>query len=175
MVNRYGRQAMEHWERFAPSRVRAITDPLGFFSELGSQVEAAVVELAVELEGPSPPTVSYLDRVGRMRMARMRAEEMVLADLVWIEDLELPLVELREEWELTRTPDEWLAGWADRIQDATYPEWGTAEIEQLAEDWALPVSFLEELLEAEIPSQFLRENKDLLAKAADIRFNREHG
>lgn len=91
----------------------------------------------------------------------------------WLEDPD-PTVELRETWELDRTPDDWLAGWADRIQDAPETEPSTVELEQLALDWAVPVEFLRSLLSSEVPSEFLRTNRKTLAKAADTRFNQLH-
>lgn len=172
-MNRYGVLAMRHWEQHAPSRVRVMTDRVGFFTDLGVQVQAAVVDLAQSLATSAPTQETYLETLGRLRMARMQAEEIVLRELVWINSPELPLDQAREEWEQTRTSDEWLAGWAARIQDAPETEPATVELEQLAKDWAVPVEFLEELLAAESPYQFLRDNQAAMAEAANVRFLRE--
>lgn len=172
-MNHYGKLAMRHWEQHAPSRVQAMTNSEAFSTDLGVQVETQVVELTQSLEGTPAEGESYQQAVGRLTNARMRAEEAVLAELVWIETPELTLTEAREEWEATRTPDSWLASWAERYQDA--PETGplTVEVEELAQTWALPPELLEELLAAEVPSQFLTENAGVLAEAANIRFLRE--
>lgn len=101
-------------------------------------------------------------------MASDVSEEILLRELVWINSLELPLDQESEEWEQTCTSDEWLAGWAARIQGA--PEMGaaTVELKQLATDWAVPVEFLERLLAAERPYQFLRDNRQVMAEAANV-------
>ncbi|MBS3942415.1 MAG: hypothetical protein KG028_15765 [Actinobacteria bacterium] len=172
-MNRYGQLAMEHWEQHAPSRVATMTDREGFFTDLGVQVEAQVVELTQGLEGTPVDGESYPQTVGRLTNARMRAEAIVLTELVWIETPELALVEAREEWEATRTPDSWLASWAERIQDAPETEPATEEVEDLAHRWAVTPELLYGLLQAEIPGRFLAENPGVLAEAANIRFLRE--
>jgi hypothetical protein len=97
----------------------------------------------------------------------------VLAELVWIDAPELSLIEAREEWEAIRTPDSWLASWAERIQDAPETEPSTDEIAQLAREWALAPEFLHNLLQAEVPGQLLADSTGVLAEAANIRFLRE--
>lgn len=174
-MNRYGQLAMEHWEQHAPSRVAAMVDREGFFTDLGVQVEAQVVELTQGLEGTPADGESYPQTVGRLTNARMRAEDIVLAELVWIETPEQSLVEAREEWEATRASDSALASWADRIQDAPEDGPATEEIEELAHKWALTSEFLYRLLQAEIPEQFLADNSGVLAEAANVRFLREQG
>lgn len=151
-MNHYGMLAMRHWQRYAPSTVAAIQDPTEFFTSLGNQVEAQVIELAKNTAAAEPLPVVYPETVGRRRMARVQAEEVVLMQLVWIEQPELPLPEAREEWEQTRTSDRWLERWALRIQDApeTLPD--TEEMRELAERWAVPVEFLEQLMTAPIPA-----------------------
>src|SRR5690625_5004953 len=122
-MNRYGKLAMRHWEQHAPGRVAAMADRDGFFADLGVQVEAQVVELTQRLEAAPAHGEGYPQTVGRLTNARMRAEEMVLAELVWIEAPELAsITEARDEWEATRTPDSWLASWAEQIQDAPETE-----------------------------------------------------
>ena len=174
-MNRYGTLAMRHWEQHAPSRVATMTDREGFFTDLGVQVEAQVVELTQHLEGPPTSGETYMQAVGRLTNARMRAEEIVLAELVWIETPELGADEAREEWEATRASDSALASWADHIQDAPETEPATEEVEELAHKWAVTPDFMYGLLAAEFPSQFLAENSGVLAEAANIRFLREQG
>lgn len=116
---------------------------------------------------------TYHETVGRLTNARMRAEEIVLAELVWIETPERSLVEAREEWEATRTPDSWLASWAERIRDAPETEPATEEVEELARQWAVTPEFVYGLLQAEIPGQLLADNTGLLTEAANVRFLRE--
>ena len=110
-----------------------------------------------------------------MTNARMRAEDIVLAELVWIETPDRSLVEARQQWEATRACDSALASWADRIQDAPEDGPATEEIEALAHKWAVTPEFLYELLQAEIPDRFLAENSGVLAEAANVRVLRQLG
>jgi hypothetical protein len=81
-VNKYGAMAERHWRRWLPSRVAAMEDPTSFFSELGEEVSDQVEDLTMDLAGDDPPGETYLDKVGRLNMARLRAEEMVLPETV---------------------------------------------------------------------------------------------
>lgn len=96
-----------------------------------------------------------------------------MAQLVWIGDPELPLEQAREEWEQTRTSDDNLVTWAERMQDSPDLMPSTVELEQMAADWAVPVTFLEGLVATEPPRDYLRENEAVLQEAATIRFLRE--
>ncbi|SEE47198.1 TnpV protein [Jiangella alba] len=84
-MNRYGRLAMEHWQQVDPARLAALEDPTTFFSTLGDQVEDRVQELQEQLAGPDSPDETYLAKVGRLNAARLQAEEMALAELVWLQ------------------------------------------------------------------------------------------
>jgi len=81
-MNRYGVMAERHWRRWLPSRVAAMDDPASFFSELGEEVATGIEDLTADLAGDDPPGEKYLEKVGRLNMARLRAEEMVLAEMV---------------------------------------------------------------------------------------------
>jgi hypothetical protein len=74
--------AERHWRRWLPSRVAAMQDADSFFSELGEEVEERIENLAADLAGDDPPGETYLDKVGRLNMARLRAEEAVLPEMV---------------------------------------------------------------------------------------------
>jgi len=81
----YGAMAHQYWARWLPDRYRAIPNPAQFFQDLGEEVSKEIDLLALELEGPDPEQESYLDRVGRMRGARMRAEAIVLQERVHLD------------------------------------------------------------------------------------------
>lgn len=83
-MNKYGRQAMSHWERTDPDRYQAIPNKDAFFTELGEQAELRIQDLADSLAGPDRPGETYLQKVGRLNMARLAAEEQVLAEMVLI-------------------------------------------------------------------------------------------
>lgn len=87
-MNSYGRLAKAHWARTDPVRYAAIGDPEAFFTALGEQADTQIRELATTLAGQDPPGEEYLAKVGRLNMARLQAEEAVLAELVWIPEPE---------------------------------------------------------------------------------------
>lgn len=176
-MNRYGTIAKNHWDRHAPSRVAALPHAGRFFTVLGAEVQAQIDDLAMGLAAMTTTepcsAESYLEKVARLQTARRTAEEVVMAELVWIKDPELPLDEAREEWEQTRPADENLIVWAERIQNFPDSMPSTDELEQMAQTWALSVEFLEELAATEPPREYMRANQPALAEAANIRFWRE--
>jgi len=170
-MNQYGQQAMNHWRAIAPVRFAEIENPQTFFELLGERVLTQVAALSGSLEGPDLPDETYLQKVGRLRMARLQAEEVVLSELVWIEP-ELSDAEAREEWEAARPRDESLADWAWRAQE--HPEdLATTQIEDQAEAWSLTVEFLEQLLASPSPTAFLSAHEATMRAAADRRFQQE--
>jgi hypothetical protein len=84
-MNKYGRQAMSHWEKTDPERYEAIPDKEAFFTQLGEQAEQEIDLRADALAGPDRPGESMLEKAGRLNMARFIAEEQVLRELVLIE------------------------------------------------------------------------------------------
>ncbi|MDA8298154.1 MAG: hypothetical protein M0004_16540 [Actinomycetota bacterium] len=175
-MNRYGRTARQHWERHAPSRLAALADPTGFFTDLGAQVEAEVNDLTDRLAMMTAgdcSTEPYLEKVARLQTARRTAEEVVMAELVWTREPELPLELAREEWEQTRPSDENLIVWAERVQNFPDSMPSTEELEEMAQTWALSVEFLEELVATEPPREYMLANQAALLEAANVRFWRE--
>jgi hypothetical protein len=81
-MNQYAVMAERHWRRWLPSRVAAMENPASFFSELGEEVAERIEDLAAELAGDDAPGETYMDKVGRLNMARLRAEEVVLHETV---------------------------------------------------------------------------------------------
>ena len=83
-MNKWGAQAMRHWRTYDPPKYQAIEDPETFFTELGELAETQIQSLEQDLAGTDPPQETYLEKVGRLRMARLQAEEQVLAELILI-------------------------------------------------------------------------------------------
>jgi hypothetical protein len=83
-MNRYGHQAMRHWQQTDPERFAAIEDPQEFFTTLGAEVEQEIETLAAALAGPDRVGESYLEKVGRLNMARFNAESDILRERVLI-------------------------------------------------------------------------------------------
>jgi hypothetical protein len=81
-MNHYAAMAERHWRRWLPSRVAAMDDPSSFFSELGEEAAARIEDLTADLAGDDPPGETYMEKVGRLNMARLRAEEVVLPEAV---------------------------------------------------------------------------------------------
>jgi hypothetical protein len=172
-MNHYGVIAQRHWESYAPSPVAGLPDPTRFFTELGLEVQAQVDTLTASLAGLDCTEETYLEKVARLQSARRTAEEIVMAELVWIKDPELALDQAREEWEQTRPSDENLISWAERIQDHPDSMPSTAELEDMARTWALSLNFLSELAGSEPPREYMQANQAALSEAASIRFLRE--
>ncbi len=103
-MNQYGQLAMTYWQQHKPTAFATIQDPEDFFSTLGETAAAQVDQLADHLAGPDHADEGFLGKVGRLRMAKLQAEEVVLADLVYSALPERPAEEDDEEpnpvWEL---------------------------------------------------------------------------
>jgi len=54
-----------------------------FFRYLGAQIEEQVQQSEDQIVGPAPVGETYLQHVGRLRMARAQAQEIALADLLY--------------------------------------------------------------------------------------------
>ena len=89
--NHYGMLAWDHMARYLPDRYHQIPDPTSFFFQLGEQVAEEIAETTAALAAhTSTSGDDYFDRVGRMRMAQLMAEEKVLAELVFLHPTEDP-------------------------------------------------------------------------------------
>lgn len=172
-MNQYAVIAQHHWKSYAPSLVAGLPDPRTFFSDLGLEVQRQVETLMGSLAGLDSKQETYLEKAARLQRARRTAEEIAMAELVWIRDPELPLDQAREEWEQTRACDESLIAWAERIQNFPDSMPSTADLEEMAKTWALSVEFLQELAATEPPREYMQANQAALAEAATIRFWRE--
>lgn len=54
-----------------------------FFRSLARQIEDQVQDAEIPIAGPDVAGETYLEKVGRLNMARLQAEELVLADLLY--------------------------------------------------------------------------------------------
>jgi hypothetical protein len=85
-MNKYGTRAAEYWRTFRPAEYAAIADPVGFFGPIGEQMAAQINALALSLAGDDPTGEGYLAKVGRLRMARLQAEEQVVRETLPLSD-----------------------------------------------------------------------------------------
>ncbi|KRE28264.1 hypothetical protein [Agromyces sp. Soil535] len=172
MMNTYGREAQEYWLKNLPSRYQALEDPETFFSGLGEEIAQQVEQATEKLQGTDSADESYLEKVARLNSARITAEELVKQDLMFLPPETSALMsptELREEWDAVRPMDEAIIDWVETFWMAeTMPL--ADELEETANRWMLPVSFLQEMLQAELPRKVWNDREDLVAAAADQRF-----
>lgn len=79
-MNEFGRVALAAWQELAPAAVARLTNPRGFFQDLGRQAQQAWLELTLELLEPDQPGEDYFSKVGRVQAAKLTAREIVIAD-----------------------------------------------------------------------------------------------
>lgn len=84
-MNQYGAMAQRHWARWLPGQYAQIPDPDSFFSTLGEEVAQQIADLSLELAGDDLPGEGYQEKVGRLNMARLQAEEIVLKERVLLD------------------------------------------------------------------------------------------
>lgn len=125
-MNHYSTTAQRHWERWLPERYAAIQDPGSFFSILGEEVARQIADLALDLAGDDPPGEDYLVKVGRLNMARVQAEEIVLPEQVLLppEPGADPDTEEQDEQALASQRE------APVIVDRSHPRWEEVNAEQ---------------------------------------------
>jgi hypothetical protein len=80
-MNQYGWRAQKHWQQWLPSRFQALPDPATFFDQLGEEIATRVDELSQALQGQDPPGEQYLQKLGRLNMARLTAEAQAMQEL----------------------------------------------------------------------------------------------
>jgi hypothetical protein len=79
-MNRYGRAAQQHWQTMRPLQYAQINDPTGFFTRLGETMASQIIELSHSMAGDDTTGETYLQKLGRLRTARLRAEEQILRE-----------------------------------------------------------------------------------------------
>lgn len=84
-MNRYGAVAMKHWVEFLPLSYRGLTDPQGFFTTLGQEVEEAIAQRELELRHQITPTEDYPHMARAYWTCHLEAEQQVLREMVYVE------------------------------------------------------------------------------------------
>lgn len=77
-MNRYGRQAQEHWQKWLPKRYSQLEDPTTFFTNLGEELSTQIQDLKWAIAGDDPVGEGYLEKLGRLNMAQLNAESDVM-------------------------------------------------------------------------------------------------
>jgi hypothetical protein len=123
-VNKYGMMARSHWQTWLPERYATIREPDSFFSTLGLEAESQIEDLADQLAGDGQPGEGYLERAGRLTVARSQAEEIILPQLILLEP----------EPGLTGDPEDGTTAQADAGRPAVispgHPLWAEVNAEQ---------------------------------------------
>ena len=79
MMNRYGVQAKQHWQKHLPRRYQALPNPDQFFEDLGNEVQQRILEL----EEARRPALGqdYLKNLQQLSWTRFEAESEALQEL----------------------------------------------------------------------------------------------
>jgi hypothetical protein len=85
-VNRYGVRAQVYWQTYLPDEYAQLADPNTFFATVGEQMANEIITLSLALAGDdpgnNPGNEGYLEKVGRLNMARLQAEEQVMREML---------------------------------------------------------------------------------------------
>ncbi len=84
-MNKFGQIAHDHWKKWLPERYATIRDPETYFSMLGDEIQEQVHEVADALAGNDRPGEGYMEKLGRLNMARFNAEAQVLREMALLE------------------------------------------------------------------------------------------
>ncbi|MGY0466732.1 hypothetical protein ACW14Y_41715 [Kitasatospora sp. cg17-2] len=81
-MNRFGEQALAHWQEHRPVVLRSLEDPQEYFTELGEEISRSVESLARSLAATTPTGEGYLARLQRLQTAHSEAESTVLREVL---------------------------------------------------------------------------------------------
>lgn len=84
-MGRLATLAQEHYGKFLPKTYAGLTDPETFFRNLETEAEEQIDDLADRIAGPDLPNETFEEKAGRMRQARLSAEEIVMRETVLID------------------------------------------------------------------------------------------
>lgn len=82
----YTETVRRYYTEHRPLATEALGNPQeteDFFRSLGAQIEEQVQQSEDQIAGTAPAGETYLQHVGRLRMARAQAQEIALADLLY--------------------------------------------------------------------------------------------
>ena len=152
-MNRYGTMLKDQWTQADPEMVVSLEDPETYFSQLGEQAAEQVADLSLNLAGPDKPGEEYLEKVGRLNMARRQAEEIVLAELQPPSYLDADEPEEPEDFE-SRSPEEqeaWIReAYKDNPEEMEVQLRMLRDMHRYLEVMAPPASDVEEMDEDEM-------------------------
>ena len=80
----YAQIVERHWRTFRPTAVAEMEDPQAFFQATGARVETQVREMTEDLLAKWPPEKGLLERQAQIGQAQRQAEEVVMANEVFL-------------------------------------------------------------------------------------------
>ncbi len=81
-MNHYGATARRHWQRHLAEQYAQIPDPESDFTRLGEEIAQMVDQRADQIAGDDPAGEDYLTKAGRLKEARLTAEDEVLREML---------------------------------------------------------------------------------------------
>lgn len=84
-MGRLATLAEEHYKQHLPKTYQGLTDPATFFRNLETEAESQIDDLTDRIAGADLPTEDFSQRAGRLRQARLSAEEIVMRETVLID------------------------------------------------------------------------------------------
>jgi hypothetical protein len=81
-MNRYSRQAHDHYRHHRPADLAEMNDPVRHFTEIGDQAQTAITELRDQILGQPAQTENLEDYRQRSYQALRQAEEIVMAEIL---------------------------------------------------------------------------------------------
>lgn len=97
--------AEEHYRKFLPKTYEGLTDPAAFFRNLETEAEQQIEALTDRLEGADLPGEDLMAKAGRLRQARLSAEEIVMRETVLIDPATVELEREPQETDYPSTGD----------------------------------------------------------------------
>jgi hypothetical protein len=175
-MNKYGQMAKKHWAENLPTRYQELSNPESFFTDLGEVAAQQIQELEMTLAGPDLPAEEYLAKLGRLKAAHAQAEEMVLADTVWL-DPEVDAEQAFLDWAATAPWSQTQIGnWADQTQleDADPEAESTQQtVDEMVDLYGLPKTFFQELLATPSPWGYVFSHEEQIRNAIRAVWGRE--
>lgn len=109
----YGVRAMRYVADHCPNRFATISNPIGFFTDLGEQIRDQVL-LTEEtiMATPATPGEEFMENLGRWKMARLMAEDQVFSEMLY-----QPIPPETAEEERDGEPEDWYRDWAESETD----------------------------------------------------------
>ncbi|NYE18113.1 hypothetical protein [Microbacterium immunditiarum] len=170
-MNQHGRHVERHWRAHRPASTAHLQDREAFFTAAGEEIQNRIAQLTPQLAGPDLPGEDSLAKVARLSNARARATEMALSDSGLFTTSELT----RDEWEwTTQEHSEGLISWAYRMQEQAdgWVDHGLT-VEDAADRYLLPETFLREMVSSSSPRRFLETHPQEWEESVEARWARD--